>query len=151
MATKRISELTLRSDFDATCNVPVDDSTQSYRTTGAQILAFIAAGLTRATIPAGVIAKRIVATKTGAYTLLSASDDVILADATSAGFTLTLPASSGLTGRVFVIKKIDSSANVVTVDGNASETIDGETTLSLYNQYESVKIMSDGTNWVVIA
>lgn len=41
MAQKKITDLTLRSDFDATCNIPVDDSSQTWRTTGQQVLDFI--------------------------------------------------------------------------------------------------------------
>lgn len=41
MAQKKITDLSLRSDFDTTCNLPVDDPTQTYRVTGAQILTFI--------------------------------------------------------------------------------------------------------------
>jgi hypothetical protein len=41
MANKKITDLTLRSNFDATCNIPVDDSSQTWRTTGAQVLAFV--------------------------------------------------------------------------------------------------------------
>lgn len=89
------------------------------------------------------------ATKTGAYTLVN-SDDTILADATSAGFTLTLPTAVGITGKCFTIKKIDSSTNIVTVDGNGSETIDGSTTNLLNRINESLKIISDGTNWKIL-
>jgi hypothetical protein len=45
MATKKISDLTLRSDFDATCNLPSDDATQTWRVTGAQMLAWLATQL----------------------------------------------------------------------------------------------------------
>jgi hypothetical protein len=41
MAQKKITDLALRSDFDETCNVPVDDATQTFRTTGQQISDFI--------------------------------------------------------------------------------------------------------------
>lgn len=41
MATKRITDLQLRSSFVATCNVPVDDTIQSYRVTGTQIYDYI--------------------------------------------------------------------------------------------------------------
>lgn len=41
MATKRISELTLRSDVDDTCNLPVDDTLQSYRVTALQVYNYI--------------------------------------------------------------------------------------------------------------
>lgn len=51
MAQKKISDLTLRSDFDATCQLPVDDASQSWRVTGAQIKAFIAPQL----VPTGAV------------------------------------------------------------------------------------------------
>ncbi len=41
MANKKISDLTLRSDADATCNFPVDDATQTWRVTLAQVKTFI--------------------------------------------------------------------------------------------------------------
>jgi hypothetical protein len=42
MAQKKITDLSLRSDFDATVNLPGDDASQTWRVTGAQIKAFIA-------------------------------------------------------------------------------------------------------------
>jgi hypothetical protein len=88
-------------------------------------------------------------TKTSAYTVLG-SDYTIFADATSAAFTLTLPPAATYAGLVLVIKKIDSSANVVTIDGNASETIDGALTKTLSTQYASYMIQSNGANWFII-
>ena len=41
MAQKKITDLTLRSDFDATCNIPVDDTSQTWRATGQQIADFV--------------------------------------------------------------------------------------------------------------
>lgn len=91
-----------------------------------------------------------VASKTSAYTVTS-SDDLVLGDATSAAFTLTLPAAASNTGKVFRLQKTDSSVNVVTVDGNASETIRGQLTFKLATQYEQISIVSDGTNWQLIS
>lgn len=88
--------------------------------------------------------------KTGTYTA-ALGDFTILCDATSAAFTVNLPAAVGVSGRIYVIKKTDVSVNAVTVDGNSSETIDGATTYSLALQYKYVMIQSDGTNWHVIA
>lgn len=85
-----------------------------------------------------------------AYTAL-ATDFTILADATSGAFTVTLPAAAAIKGRIYVIKKIDSSINAVTVDGNASETIDGATTKAITLQYSAAMIQSDGANWRIIA
>ncbi len=86
--------------------------------------------------------------KTADYT--AAGDDTILMNATSGNLTVTLPAAAGKVGWVYNIKKTDSSENTVTIDGNASETIDGETTLVLTLQYQSVSILSDGSNWHII-
>jgi hypothetical protein len=41
MATKKITDLQLRSEFSATCNLPVDDTIQSYRCTGEQLYDFM--------------------------------------------------------------------------------------------------------------
>jgi hypothetical protein len=90
-----------------------------------------------------------VKSKTTTYTLVN-TDDVILADASSTAFTLTLPTASGITGKVFFIKKTDSSVNEVTIDGDGSETIDEGTTLVISVQYACVTIVSDGTNWHII-
>jgi hypothetical protein len=94
----------------------------------------------------GIGMKQAYVTKTGAYT--ATNDDYVI-DCTSGTFTVTLPASSGRTGRILIIK--NSGAGTITVDGNASETIDGATTYSLSVQYATVQIISDGTNWKIIA
>lgn len=93
-----------------------------------------------------------VSSKTADYTLVS-TDDLILVDSSGGAFTLTLPAAASNTGKVFMIKKTDSTfatANAVTVDGNASETIDGSLTRTLNTQHEEYSIVSDGTNWRIL-
>jgi hypothetical protein len=84
--------------------------------------------------------------RTTAYT---ATDTDYLIDCTTGTFTVTLPASSGRTGRILIIK--NSGTGTITVDGNAAETIDGAATYSLSAQWATVQIMSDGTNWKIIA
>lgn len=88
--------------------------------------------------------------KTGAYTA-AVDDRVILCDGTSGAFTVTLPTAVGVTDKVFYIKKTDSSANAITIDGSGSEEIDGLTTRSLVNQYEFIMIVSDGANWQALS
>jgi hypothetical protein len=94
----------------------------------------------------GIGMKQAYVAKTGAYT--ATNDDYVI-DCTSGTFTVTLPASSGRTGRILIIK--NSGAGTITVDGDSSETIDGAATYSLSVQYATVQIMSDGTNWKIIA
>lgn len=91
-----------------------------------------------------------VATKTTTYTA-TGSDDLILCDATSAGFTVTLPAATGNTGKVLRIKKTDSSANAVTISRAGSDTIDGATSRKIGAQSDDIIIVSDGSaTWQVI-
>lgn len=91
-----------------------------------------------------------VATVTASSVTLDEDDDVILCDCSSNAITVNLPAASDYIGKVFYIKKIDVSVNSTTVDGDGSETIDGSTTISLTTQYESVTIVSNGTNWFIL-
>ncbi len=87
--------------------------------------------------------------KTADYTA-AATDHVILVDASGGAVRITLPAASGATGREYQIKKTDASANNVIIDGNASETIDGSTTVSFNAQYQSYMIVCDGSTWWII-
>ena len=87
--------------------------------------------------------------KAGAYTITT-SDEVVIADAAAASFTLTLPTAVGNTGKVYWIKKIDATANTVTVDGDGGQLIDGAATAVLTTQYEAITVISDGTEWWVL-
>jgi hypothetical protein len=106
----------------------------------------IAAVEGKGTLKLGGGLTRVTVAKTGAYTATS-SDHVILCDASGGSFTITLPAASGVSGIIYHIKKTDSSGNAVTVDGNASETIDGATTRIISTQYDSMMIICDGSSW----
>lgn len=77
-------------------------------------------------------------------------ESVMLCNATSNAITINLPAAASSAGRIYNIKKTDSSANTVTIDANASETIDGALTYVATVQYESVTIVCDGANWFII-
>ena len=48
------------------------------------------------------------------------------------------------------VKKIDSSANVVTVNTTSSQTIDGASTARLEKAYDAVAVVSDGANWMIV-
>ena len=68
-------------------------------------------------------------------------------DAVGGAVTVTLPAITGVSD--YHIKKLGTSGDVI-IDGNASETIDDGLTATLKVQYESVHIVSDGSNWHVV-
>lgn len=99
-------------------------------------------------IDAGSFSAKVTSTTT-ALTLTS-SHYTVLCNASGGTFTITLPTAVGISGRIYNIKKIDSTGNAVTIDGNAAETIDGDTTKSLNLQNESITIQCDGSNWYII-
>lgn len=90
-------------------------------------------------------------TSTSTDITLGATHYTVKVDASGANRTITLPAASGVTRRIYIIKKTDATANTVTIDGNASETIDGATTKVINTQWAGYMIQCDGTNWIVTA
>ncbi len=74
---------------------------------------------------------------------------IITCDPTSNNITVNLPTAVG-NKAVLVIKRTTGGANTVTIDGSGSETIDGGTTALLVEQYESVTLVSDNTNWIIL-
>jgi hypothetical protein len=77
-----------------------------------------------------------------------ASTYTLRSNSTSA-LTHTLPTATGCTGRIYVIKNVNTGA--VTIATTSSQTIDGATTYSLPTQYKYVTVQSNGTNWDIIA
>lgn len=87
--------------------------------------------------------------KTAAYTT-TADDYTILVDAAGGAITITLIAATG-SGRIYNIKKIDSAANDVTIDGAGAETIDGAATKVLSAQWASVQIQdTEAGKWSIL-
>ena len=89
------------------------------------------------------------ATKTSGYTI-STSDTVIFADASSGNVTITLPAASSTSGYRFYVKRIDSSGNTCNIARSSTDTIDGQTSVSLDLQYTSLTVVSNGSAWYII-
>lgn len=86
-----------------------------------------------------------------ATTTLRSTHTTILADATAGAITINLPPAAQNPTRIYVIKKIDASANAVTVDGYSTETIDGAATYVLAARWNGVIIYSDGSNWIILS
>lgn len=82
---------------------------------------------------------------------VSANNATILVNHPSAPFGVVLPTAASITGQQYKIKKIDSSANAVTVSTTSSQTIDNSLTYPLSTQYQSVTLQSDGSNWWITA
>jgi hypothetical protein len=83
-------------------------------------------------------------------TTLSSAYYTVLVDATSGNITITLDAASGNTRRIYVVKKIDATANTVTIARSGSDTIDGATSKVLSSQYSGYVIQSNGSNYYIV-
>lgn len=92
-----------------------------------------------------------IGTVTTTTTLDKWTYSTVLVDATGGAVTINLPAAASNSGVKFTVKKIDSSGNAVTIDGNASETIDGATTKTRSSQWDFYTIHCDGSAWYIIA
>jgi len=74
--------------------------------------------------------------------------DTIMVVAGAANRTVTLPLAANNSGRRITVTKVDtgSTYNVI-IDGNGSETIDGNLTVTIRAGYRSVTVVSNGTSW----
>jgi hypothetical protein len=79
------------------------------------------------------------------YTILAWDHTVV---ATITGLTFTLPTAVGVAGKEYILKL--DVVGTLTIDGYASELIDGATTAVLSDQYESISVISDGANWDIV-
>jgi len=69
---------------------------------------------------------------------------------TTSDYTVTLPAVSGNTGKYIGFRMDAALTKLVTLDGNASETIDGATTRVMWAK-ETAILLCDGSNWFKVA
>lgn len=82
------------------------------------------------------------------YTATS-TDQVILVDASAAAVTITLPRAATVPGQCLKIKKVDGTANAVTVDAYADERIDGQATMQILFQYDCMNLVAI-TQWYIV-
>lgn len=82
------------------------------------------------------------------YDLVRANS-IMLVDASANNLTFMLVDASQMKGRKIVFKKLDATANTITVT-SAGGTIDGASTSVITTQWETRTYVSNGTNWYVI-
>lgn len=85
---------------------------------------------------------------TATDTTLQANDCLLRCDATSSPLSVVLPSAATCAGRVCHIKKVDVSANAVTIAG--TDLIDGAASLSITTAQASYTLASNGMVWSVI-
>ena len=170
MATKTIPDLQLISMITDDVNFAGDNGIQTYRATALQLKNYIfnkasITGQTEDTDPDRALdfllsydasadaLKKVSMNRAGGFKIVSMTSgtgvnagELALCNATSAGFTVSFPtAASGNSGMRIMVKKTDSSFNIVTLSGT------GLTTRKLMTQNEWVEYISDGSNWVLLS
>ena len=83
-------------------------------------------------------------------TTIDGDYDVVLCDGSSGAITVTLPAVASSTNYQYTIFAVDVAGGNITVQANASENINGANTQTLDANYESITIVSDGSEWYII-
>jgi hypothetical protein len=95
------------------------------------------------------VATGITAVLTANYTATS-SDVTVRCDTSGGGFTVTLPAASGVIGQFLFIKLV-TGGSVLTVDGNGSDTIDGDLTVTTSTTGSVITLQAVASGlWVVL-
>lgn len=85
-------------------------------------------------------------TYTSAMTL--SGNYMVLCNATTGPFDITLPPAADAEDSIYYVKKIDGTHNACNMITNGTETIDDlDDGISLTSPYLSVGFVSDGTNW----
>jgi len=81
----------------------------------------------------------------------STTNIVVLVNTTTAGVTITLPTAAAFAKKFFHIKWIAGpSKNKVTIITQTGETLDDQTEVKLGQLYDSLNVVSDGSNWWII-
>ena len=108
------------------------------------------------TVPGAQIVKRVIldTSSTTSYNVLAADYYIGVGSAggTAQALTINLQAVSGLTGRVIIIKDESGECGLynITIDGNGSEIIDGQTTQVMNSNYASVTLVCNGASWSIV-
>jgi len=88
---------------------------------------------------------------TPAPNLISLSYGTWFFNAASVATGGTLPSASSHSGKILYLKKIDTTANAVTISTTGGDLIDGGATAVLTMPYEAITVQSDGvSNWYII-
>lgn len=99
-----------------------------------------------------IIKDAIHSVSSGSYTILDNDGyHTILMSPGGTGYSVILPTAADNEGRSLTIKKVDSGAGAITVDGEGAETINGSTTYTLYSQYDYVTVYCNGTEWFIVS
>jgi hypothetical protein len=71
-------------------------------------------------------------------------------DASAGSITRTLYTAVGFSGFKVNIKKVDVSLNQINILPFGTQTIDGQSSQQIFQQYYNLTLISDGANWFII-
>lgn len=81
-----------------------------------------------------------------ASTILTGTEDVILANCATGSITITLPSAVSFPGKIIEITKTETSANNMVISG--SQLINGMSSLTLNQAYSPLRLKSTGSAWI---
>jgi hypothetical protein len=89
--------------------------------------------------------RQIAVASVSSNTTLSAAHHDVSVDASGGAVTITLPSASAHTGRIYTIRKTDSSGNAVSVA--SGDNINGLSSIPITTQYGTLNVVSNGSTW----
>jgi len=93
----------------------------------------------------------LVSNKAADYIIADTDGIKVIEVTTGAGDdTITLPTLADNLLKKITIRKVDSGAGNVIIEGEGAETINGQTNLTLYTQYDWVTLEAGETNWYIV-
>lgn len=81
---------------------------------------------------------------------LDASHSILVCNNGAVARTITLPSAIGIKGRVYTIKRSDTSTANIIVATSSSQKIDGELNVFLVQAKQFISLISDGADWKII-
>lgn len=82
------------------------------------------------------------------HTNLLSSDDIVLVDCSLSNINLILPSAINLGGKKIIIKRKTGNFNL-TILTQSGQTLDGLSSYNITKNYQSVKLISDNSNWFI--
>ena len=87
----------------------------------------------------------------GTIGFLSALNTLVAATAGVSGITLTLPSASLISGQKVTVKMVDTGVGGVLINTSGGQTIDGQNSYLLSNQYQYATFQAISSNWLVVS
>lgn len=142
----------LTVSLSATGIASFSNTTAATSTTVASVTLAGGLGVKLAIYAGGLISStgkiKAIVSKTTTYTV-TANDETVEGNATTAAFTISLPAAPA-NGEFHSFIKTDSTGNLVTISGNGKNINGAATYTGLNVQYNKISVQYDGTAWFIV-